>query len=80
VQVDPIKSMLKAPGTKRLKLKHDEVLPNFCFQIQLVTLHRGCRGRVAGMGLHSSTLQLNLSPFIIDRLTLPSVSNKKCLP
>jgi len=44
VQVDPIKPTLKAPGTKRLKLKYDKSLPNllrFCFQIQLAPLHRG---------------------------------------
>jgi hypothetical protein len=28
VQVDPIKTKLKAPGTKRLKLKYDELLSN----------------------------------------------------
>ena len=35
VQVDPIKPKLKAPGTKRLKLKRDEPLSNFAFKINL---------------------------------------------
>jgi len=39
-----MKSKLKAPGTKRLKLNYKEVvstLVQFCFQIQLAPLHRG---------------------------------------
>jgi len=35
VQVDPIKPLLKAPGTKRLKLKHGEQLSNFAFKFNL---------------------------------------------
>ena len=35
MQVDPIKLTLKAPGTKRLKLKCDEPLSNFAFNINL---------------------------------------------
>jgi hypothetical protein len=35
VQVDPIKPTLKAPGTKRLKLKHDEPLSRFAFKFNL---------------------------------------------
>jgi hypothetical protein len=35
VQVDPIKPALKAPGTKRLKLKCDEQLSNFAFKFNL---------------------------------------------
>jgi hypothetical protein len=34
VQVDPIKPTLKAPGTKRLKLKHDAPLSNFAFKFK----------------------------------------------
>jgi hypothetical protein len=45
MQVDPINPELKAPGTKRLKLKCDILLStsafNFCFQIQLAPLQRG---------------------------------------
>ena len=35
MQVDPIKRTLKAPGTKRLKLKYDQVVSNFAFKINL---------------------------------------------
>jgi len=35
VQIDPIKPMLKAPGSKRLKLEYDELLSNFGFNINL---------------------------------------------
>ena len=35
MQVDPIKPTLKAPGTKRLKLKCDEPLLNFAFNSKL---------------------------------------------
>ena len=44
VQVDPIKPTLKAPGTKRLKLKYDKLLQmllKFCFRFQLASLQRG---------------------------------------
>jgi hypothetical protein len=35
VHVDPIKPTLKAPRTKRLKLKYDEPLSNFAFKFNL---------------------------------------------
>ena len=35
VQVDPMKPTLKAPGTKPLKLEHDEPLSSFAFKINL---------------------------------------------
>jgi hypothetical protein len=34
VQIDPIKPTLKAPGTKRLKLKCDEPLSKFAFNFK----------------------------------------------
>jgi len=34
-QVDPIKTTLKPPGTKRLKLKYDKPLSNFAFNFNL---------------------------------------------
>ena len=44
VQVDPMKSTLKAPGTEGLKLQYDDLLSSFafkfCFQIQLALLHQ----------------------------------------
>jgi len=35
VQVDPIKPMSKAPGTKRLKLEFDELLSSFALKFSL---------------------------------------------
>jgi len=35
VQVDPIKPTVKAPGSKRLKLKCDEPLSNFAFKFNM---------------------------------------------
>ena len=35
MQVVPIKPTLKAPGTKRLKLKYDATLSNFAFKFNL---------------------------------------------
>ena len=32
MQVDSIKTMLKAPGSKRLKLEHENTLSNFAFK------------------------------------------------
>ena len=44
VQVGPITPMLKAPGTKRFKLKYEKLLSillQFCFQHQLAPLDQG---------------------------------------
>jgi len=35
VQIDPINPQLKAPGTKRLNLKCDELLSSFAFEFNL---------------------------------------------
>ena len=35
MQVEPIKPTLKAPGTKRLKLKYDELLSNVAVKFDL---------------------------------------------
>jgi hypothetical protein len=43
VQIDPIKPTLKAPSTKRLKLKCNEPLSKFAFKIQLAPLQPGAR-------------------------------------
>ena len=47
VQVGPMKPMLKAPGTKRLKLKYDESPSNFAFKFNLrrYTVVRGAGAR-----------------------------------
>ena len=57
MQVDPIKSTLKAPGTKRLKLQYGETGFNFWFQFQLAPLQHGERGdagRHCGADGHSA--------------------------
>jgi len=41
VQVEPIEPMLKAPGTKRLKLRYDESLSNFAFNFNLHRYNKG---------------------------------------
>jgi hypothetical protein len=41
VQVDPIKATLKAPGTKRLKLKSDELLSSFAFNFNMRRYSKG---------------------------------------
>ena len=35
MQVDPIRPTLKAPGTERLKLNHEELPLNFSFKFNL---------------------------------------------
>jgi hypothetical protein len=70
MQVDPIKAMLKAPGTKLLKLEYDELLSSFAFKFSLRRYMKGgdlfrakLRKELTGRGLHSSTFQLNVSGF-----------------
>ena len=55
VQVDPIKPILKPPGTKRLKLEYDGLLSNFAFnsnlrRYMLARLDVCMGGRVAEAG------------------------------
>jgi hypothetical protein len=65
VQVDPIKPILKAPRTKRLKLSYGEPPSNFAFNFKLRRYSKGrpyaaacymptkvgcCRFRVQGLG------------------------------
>jgi hypothetical protein len=42
VQVDPMKSTLKAPGSKRLKLEQEKLLQNFDFKFNLRRHNKGC--------------------------------------
>jgi hypothetical protein len=35
VQIDPIRPMLKAPGSQRLKLEHEKLLSNSAFKFSL---------------------------------------------
>jgi len=41
VQVDPVQPTLKAPGTKRLKLKYDDLVSNFTFKFNLRRYNKG---------------------------------------
>jgi len=43
VQVDPIKPVLKAPGTKLSKLKYDQLLSSFAFKFNLRRYSWACR-------------------------------------
>ena len=55
-QVEPMKSKLKAPGTKRLKLKYDNLLSRFAFNFNLRHYTMVDRGDVvtAGPGIYCS--------------------------
>ena len=44
VQVQPMKSKLKAPGTKLLKLKYDNLLSNFAFNFNLRRYNKNADG------------------------------------
>ena len=77
MQVDPMTPMLKAPGTKLLKVKCDKLLSRFAFNFNL---HRyseelrehcikedlpACREGEAGTwGLHSSTFSAQPKHFL----------------
>jgi len=76
VQVDPIKPMLKPPGTKRLKLKYDESPSNFAFKFNLrrynqVTPRAMAKGRFVEIpALRGSGQGLTLLPY--HSLLIPS--------
>ena len=46
MQVDPIKPVLKAPGTKRLKLKCGQLLSNFAFNFNLHRYNEGVKTKL----------------------------------
>ena len=48
MQVYPIKPTLKPPGTKRFKLKYDEVLSNFAFNFNLRRYSKGQKVMILG--------------------------------
>ena len=66
MQIDPIKSMLKPPGTKHLKLKCDMLLSTFAFKFNLHRYSEAAAGwymraaEAAGAG-NSSTCRLNVT-------------------
>ena len=47
MQAHPIKTRLKLPGTKHLKLKCDEPLSNFAFKFNLRRYIKDIRARIA---------------------------------
>jgi hypothetical protein len=68
VQVDPMEFVLKAPGTKRLKLECDKLLSSFAFKFNLRRYSKGTataeEGRcVYTRALHSSKFRLDVSTF-----------------
>jgi hypothetical protein len=48
MQVDPINPTLKAPGTKRLKLKCHKLLSRFAFKFNLRRFKKGRAARLSG--------------------------------
>ena len=50
MQIDPIKPMLKPPGTKHLKLKCDILHSTFAFNFYLRRYSKGARGEGGGGG------------------------------
>ena len=69
MQVDPIKPTLKPPGSKRLKLEHENTAFKFCFQFQLAPLHQVY---VSGEEMTRYTMQL-----ILDKWVSPHVDTSK---
>ena len=47
MQVEPMNPVLKAPGTKRLKLEYDKLLSNVAFNFNLCRYAKGI-GSMAG--------------------------------
>jgi hypothetical protein len=70
VQVDPIKPTLKAPKSKRLKLKYDELLSNVAskFNLRRFTKVAAARSAAADAMHQTATLQAG------RQITLPTAS------
>ena len=65
MQVDPIKLKLKAPGTKRLKPKHHELLSNVAFKFNL--RHYIKAGVDVGIECEGEKLEVTLAKPMMDR-------------
>ena len=61
MQVHPIKSTLHAPGTKRLKLKYDDLISSFAFNLNLRRYHES--GEAASVQLHED---FSVHNFMLD--------------
>ena len=80
-----MKLMLKAPGTKCLKLKYDELLLSFAFNFNSCCYITAV---MCGRGLHPPTSQLHLSrfnrfvgePFCVDFMTHLSTEGTQHIP
>ena len=58
MQVDPIKPTVKAPGTKRLKLKYAKLLSSFAFNVNLRRYSSGA------MAIKSAVVQDHLKSYV----------------
>jgi hypothetical protein len=73
--------MLKAPGTTRLKLKHDTLLSSFAFNYSVAPLHRGGGGGAPLRGGRASQMVLTTVPLHSTwvRLRIPPTTKNHCL-
>jgi hypothetical protein len=69
LQVDPMKSTLKAPRSKRLKLEHEKLLSNFAFNFNL---RRYAVGRKMAANMLNTTLNTTLADLQLDVADLVS--------
>jgi len=68
VQVEPVKTVLKAPGTKRLKLQHGDVLSSFAFNSNL-------RRYIEGRRLHQAVSSVQQRWVEVGAYTRPLFSS-----
>ena len=71
MQVEPMTSKLKAPGTKRLKLKYDNLLSSFAFNIELRLYTMVDRGDVVTVGqvdIPRHATQRTLNPRLLSQM------------
>ena len=61
MQVDPIKPTLKAPGTKRLKLRYDGPLSNVAFKFNLRRYTKGSAGAALR---HTRSMMFGAAPAV----------------
>ena len=78
VQVDPIKPMLKAPATKRLKLEYDELLSNVAFKSNL--RHYIEERGAATLGLARGLFRTSTQPMSNPRNNHSSALSVICVP
>jgi hypothetical protein len=75
VQVDPVKSKMKPPGTKRLKLNCDILLSTFAFQVSLRRYTTAAAAAHGGHGARAvSTGQPGAGPYLPNSVAMHSVA------